>query len=119
MPVLFRNLPGVRHPPNSGHLVAVHAQGDIQQRALAFEILYLTLGSMDVASTARKRTDHGSRMRGIDVGDAVGAVMIDKIDELQKIGCRTGSTLDQATGQTEVLFEHQEGFEGSRAGLNM
>ena len=105
------------HDPR--HLVAMHAEYYIQQRALAFEVLHFRLRAMDVAGTARERTDHGARVRGIDVGDAVGSVLIDKIDELEKIGRPTGPTLDQAAGQAEVFFEHEEGFERRRTGLNM
>ena len=105
------------HDPR--YLVAMHAEYYIQQRALAFEVLHFRLRAMDVAGTARERTDHGARVRGIDVGDAVSSIMIDKIDELEEISRPTGPTLDQAAGQAEVFFEHEEGFEGRRAGLNM
>ncbi len=86
---------------------------------MAFEVLHFRLRAMDVAGTARERTDHGARVRGIDVSDAVGSILIDKIDELEKIGRPAGPTLDQAAGQAKVFFEHEEGFEGRRAGLNM
>ena len=105
------------HDPR--HLVATHAEYYVQQRALAFEVLQFRLRAMDIARTARERADHGARVRGIDVGDAVGSILIDEIDELEKIGHPTGPTLDQAAGQAEVFFEHEEGFEGRRTGLNM
>ena len=105
------------HDPR--HLVATHAEYNVQQRALAFEVLHFRLRAMDVAGTARERTDHGARVRGIDVGDAVSSIMVDEIDELEKISRPTGPTLDQAAGHAEVFFQHKEGFERRRTGLNM
>ncbi len=117
--MILRYLAGACRLHDPRHLDAKHAECHIQQRDLAFEVLHFRLRAMDVAGTARERSDHGARVRGIDVGDAVSSIMIDEIDELEKIGRPTGPTLDQAAGQAEVFFQHKEGFERRRTGLNM